>query len=259
MIKRELRVNLKSFLIWSLAVYGLLILVFCIYPTISHKMEIDKLLTIFPDEILKVFNFDVVSLSTVFGWYASEGFMIVVLIGALFAVMLGSNILLKEENDKTINFLYAMPVSRTKILISKLLAGGFYIICFDLLIMVVTGIGFALSDVLVVNKWLLLTLTPILVHLFLFVLAVLMACFMKKTSQAMGLMLGITLAFYMVSVIAQMDVSFNFLSFFTPFGYIDVTEIVKNGVINWSYGIILVIGLIVTALLFKRYNDKELI
>ncbi len=259
MVKRELKVNLKSFLIWSLSVCLLLILVFCIYPSISHKMEIDKLLTIFPDEIINGFNFNVVSLSTVFGWYASEGFMITTLIGGLFAVMLGANILLKEESDKTINFLYAMPISRNKILGSKILAGALYIIAFNLLIMIVTGIGFKLSGDFELNKWLLLTLTPILVHLVLFVLTLLVSCYMKKTGQAMGLMFGVTLVFYMLNMISQMDESLDFLSFITPFGYIDVTEIVKNGLINWYYGIILVIGLVISFFLVRRYNNKELI
>lgn len=82
---------------------------------------------------------------------------------------------------------------------------------------------------------------------------------MKKTGQAMGLMFGVTLVFYMLNMISQMDESLDFLSFITPFGYIDVTEIVKNGLINWYYGIILVIGLVISFFLVRRYNNKELI
>ena len=152
-----------------------------------------------------------------------------------------------------------MPISRNKILGSKILAGALYIIAFNLLIMIVTGIGFKLSGDFELNKWLLLTLTPILVHLVLFVLTLLVSCYMKKTGQAMGLMFGVTLVFYMLNMISQMDESLDFLSFITPFGYIDVTEIVKNGLINWYYGIILVIGLVISFFLVRRYNNKELI
>ena len=62
MFKRELKINLKSFLIWSLVMVALLFLVFMIYPSISSSMKLDELMSVFPQEILKSFNFDIVSI-----------------------------------------------------------------------------------------------------------------------------------------------------------------------------------------------------
>ena len=184
MFKREIKVNFKSFLVWGIALSLLLILVFLIYPSISDKIEFDDIIRNFPPQLLKTFNFDVVSISTVFGWYASEGFTIVSLIVAMYAAVLGSSIILKEESDKTIEFLYSKPVSRRQILLSKLLAGTLYIIAFNVLIMVITGIGFILSDDMHIVKWLLLTLSPILIGLASFVISAFVSLFFKKARKA---------------------------------------------------------------------------
>ncbi len=258
MIKRELKINLKTFLVWGLSISALLTLIFCIYPTISNNVEIDKLLKALPEEVLKGFNFDAVSISTVFGWYASEGFMIATLIGALYAASLGSTIILKEESDKTIEFLYAKPVSRNKILGSKIIVAIFYICLFNLLLMLVTGIGFALTDELPVTKWLLLTISPIFIQLALFFITAFIATFFTKTRKAMGISFGLVMGTYVINMIAQMSDKVNFLKFFTPFGYIDASTIIKTEALD-SYSIIIgVIILIFASLLFIRYNKKEL-
>ena len=42
--------------------------------------SIDELAQIFPPEILSAFNMDIASLSTMFGWLKSEGFVMILLI-----------------------------------------------------------------------------------------------------------------------------------------------------------------------------------
>lgn len=257
MFKREIKVNFKSFLIWGISLGLLLVLIFAIYPSISDKIEFDDMMKNFPPELLKSFNFDVVSISTVFGWYASEGFTIVSLIVAMYAAVLGASIVLKEESDKTIEFLYSKPVSRGKILLSKLLAGVVYVIAFNIFIMIITGIGFALSDDMHVVKWLLLTLSPILIGLATFVISAFISLFFKKTRKAMGVALGIVMGTYVVNMIAKMSDNVDFLKYLTPFGYIDSADIVTNSALP-LYSIIIVLIIIVFAgLLWFRYDRKE--
>ena len=184
--------------------------------------------------------------------------MIVCLIGALYAATLGSTIILKEESDKTIEFLYSKPVSRNKILLSKVLTGIFYICLFNLLIMFITGIGFALSDDLNIQKWLLLTLSPILIDLTVFFIMAFLSTFFTKTRKAMGISFGVVMGTYVMNMIAKMSDSVEFLKFFTPFGYVDAGSIIKNGALDGYCVIIVIIILAFAGLLFFRYNRKEL-
>ena len=56
MFKRELKINLKSFTIWTCILITLFLVVFLIYPSIinSENMEmIDEMVKVFPEEMLK--------------------------------------------------------------------------------------------------------------------------------------------------------------------------------------------------------------
>ena len=131
MIKRELKVNLKSFLIWIIILMSIFGIVFIMYPSIMNSENIkdmEELIKVFPEEMLKMFNMDITSISSAFGWLKTEGFVLILLITGMYSSILGSNILLKEENDRTIEYLYAKPISRNKIITSKILVGIFYII-----------------------------------------------------------------------------------------------------------------------------------
>ena len=100
MFKREMKANLKSFLIWTGILVALFILVFLMYPTIMDSESgamIDELVTIFPEEVLVAFNMDIASMTSAFGWLKTEGMVLVLLILASYSGILGSNILLKEE------------------------------------------------------------------------------------------------------------------------------------------------------------------
>ena len=148
MFKRELKVNFKSFCIWSIVTMLLFLVVFLVYPSIINSPEsksINEMMEIFPKELLKAFNMDLASIDSAYGWLKSEGFVFILLIIGCYSAILGSNILLKEENDKTIEYLGVMPIKRASIVLSKSLVGVIYIISFTILLGVFNFIGLDLS------------------------------------------------------------------------------------------------------------------
>ena len=67
MIKREFRVNFKSFLIWLLILIIMFLVVYSIYPYIitdETMKSMDELMKVFPKEVLKAFNMDMSSIET---------------------------------------------------------------------------------------------------------------------------------------------------------------------------------------------------
>ena len=95
MLKRELKVNFKSFLIWLLCLILLYGFVYLMYPSIiksDNIKMIDEMMKIFPEEVLKALNMDIASIDTAFGWLKTEGFVFILLIIGCYSGILGSNI-----------------------------------------------------------------------------------------------------------------------------------------------------------------------
>ena len=83
MIKRELKINFKNFIIWLLILIIMFSAVYLVYPYIvtdDTMKNMDELMKVFPEDVLKTFNMDMASIETAFGWFKTEGFMFVLLI-----------------------------------------------------------------------------------------------------------------------------------------------------------------------------------
>ena len=137
MIKREFKVNFKSFIIWLSILLIMFLVVYLIYPYIITDETIksmDELMKVLPSEVSKAFNMDITSITTAYGWFKSEGFMFILLIIGFYSSILGGSILLKEENDKTIEYLSSLPIKRSKIITNKVIVGIIYIVLMVLLL-----------------------------------------------------------------------------------------------------------------------------
>lgn len=252
MLKRELKVNLKSFLIWTIILIGLLVIVFAIYPTISiNASKMDELIQFFPEEVLKIFHIDLISLSSSMGWLLSEGYLFMTLFGSCYAAYLGSTILLKEENDKTIEFLLTKPISRRQVLFSKVFAGLIYLFSFSVLLAITNGIGLTYNHDFQFQQWFSLTIGSFLLHVFFFFLTLFLSQFFRKTSKAIGICFGAVVGSYFLQVISRLSNQVGFLKYFSPFEYVDSRPIIENGFLSIPHIIVLSIGF----LIFLLYTD----
>ena len=171
MFKREFKINFKSLLLWTVILLAIYILIFAIYPSLINeetKESLNLMMESMPQEMLSAFNMDIVGIESAFGWFKTEGYVFLTLIGGLYAAILGSTILLKEESDKTIEFLYAKPVSRVQIVTSKILCGIINIFIFTLIITIGNLIGLSQSEDFELKQYLMISIIPILLYYMLF-------------------------------------------------------------------------------------------
>lgn len=260
MLKRELKVNLKSLIIWTLIIVGVFIIGFLIYPSIiQDTVKIEELVNTMPKEILEIFNMDVISLNSVSGWLLTEGYLMVNLLGSCFFSILGGSILLKEENDKTIDFLFSKPIKKSEIITSKLLTGLIYIITFNLIISLTTLIGLNLSNDFNFKHWLLSNIAPVFIHTFFFCLSLLISNYFKKTNKSITFNIGIVLGTYLIGVISLMSDKLEFLKYLSPFEYINSEVIVTNNSLDIFNLFLLTTYIVITLIgLYSTYNKKEL-
>lgn len=263
MFKRELKINLKSFIIWTSILIGFFLVVFLIYPSIinSANMEmIDEMMKIFPEEMLKAFNMDISSIDSAFGWLKTEGFVFVLLITGIYSGILGSSILLKEESDKTIEYLNSVPVTRKSIVINKIISGLLYIVLTAVAIGIFNFVGLSLSGDFDKKQYILLSLTPIFSSIVIFAVCLFLSTFTHKTKKTMGISLGIVFASYFLKIISEMGESTEFLKYISIFTLADIRNVIVNVSIN-PLMVALAVGIttILIILTVICYEKKELV
>jgi len=263
MFKREMKINLKNFIIWTALLIGLFLIVFLVYPSIIKEgnMEmIDEMMKLFPQEILKAFNMDIASIDTAYGWLKSEGFVFALLIIGAYSGIIGSNILLKEENDKTIEYLNSVPVTRKKIAISKILSGLIYIVLMVAFLGIFNFIGLTISGDFDVKSFMLLSITPIFSSIVIFALCMFISTFTHKTKKTIGISLGIVFISYFLNIISEMSESTEFLKYISIFTLSDIRNVITDVAINPLMAILsVVITAIFIILTIMHYDKKELV
>lgn len=167
-LKREFKKNLKALLIWSVVLGGFILMMLSIYPQMAAEQEsMQELLKAYPENLQKIFGMDRLNFGTILGFFAVEVYFMTTLFGSIYVAMLASNIIAKEENEKTIEFLLSRPITRTQILLQKLGAVVLNILIINIVFTVTSLLGFQFSEDADVplKTFLLLMIATFLLHL----------------------------------------------------------------------------------------------
>lgn len=263
MLKREFKVNFKSFIIYLSILIIMFLFVYLIYPYIvtdEALKSMDEMMNTMPPEMLKAFNIDIAEIDTAYGWLKTEGFMFVLIVIGIFSAMLGSNIVLKEENDKTIEYLGTMPITRNRILTNKVLVSIVYIILMVVVLGLFNYVSLLLSGDFDKIQFILLSITPLFAALPLFAINLFISMFMHKTRKTIAISFGMVFIFYILNVLSELSTKVEFIKYFSIYTLCDIRNVITKVSIN---PITIIICLIITitfiSLSYIRYNKKELI
>ena len=203
---------------------------------------------------------DISSIDSFYGWLKTEGFVFVLLITGVYASILGSNLLVKEEDDKTIEYLNSLPITRSHILSSKIVCGTIYIVLMVVMVGIFNYILLRLSGDFNEKQYLLLSITPLFSSLPLFVLNLFLSTFTHKTKKMLGISLGIVFISYFLQILSEINEVTEFLKYFTVYTLADIRHVITNVELQVSF---VVISLLITLLFgigtYIRYNKKELV
>lgn len=263
MLQRELRINFKSFCIWNIVLMALFLVIFLVYPSIINSdnlVYLNQMMEIFPEELLKAFNMDISSIDSAYGWLKTEGFIFILLITGVYSGILGSNILLKEENDKTIEYLHSLPITRLQIVTSKILCGLFYVIVMVLVIGIFNYIGLKLSGPFDEKAYLLLSVTPIFANIVIFAITIFLSTFTHKSKKMTAISFSIVFISYFLKAISELSSQVEFLQYASVFTLADIRHVILNQTINPMMPLIaLVITAVFLWLTINHYQRKELV
>ncbi|ANB57753.1 ABC-2 transporter family protein [Anoxybacillus sp. B7M1] len=260
--KRELKRNFKSLMIWSVVLSGLILLTLSIYPQFAEQQnEMNKLLEAYPEPMKKALGMNELSLGDLMGFYGIEIYMMTTLLGSIYTAILASNILAKEENEKTIEFLLSKPVTRNRIVTEKLLAVFVNILIFNGVITIISMIGFQFADDPEVPAGIfsLLIVATILLHLTFAAVAFMLSSMLKKTRSILSISLGIVLAAYFMNVMAGISEDLEILKYFSPFKYVDAAQIIRDHQLEPLYMFIMAAVIFISLFVsFMVYRKKDM-
>ena len=143
---KEMKMNLKALLIWSLTV-GLMGLC-CILLYKSMQGDMKNMADAFSNmgAFSDAFGMSTLSIATLKGYFATEVGTVHGLGSAMFAAIVAINIISGEEEGHTGEFLYSLPVSRKSVLSAKALSVLSMTAAFTVICGILYALGFAFMN-----------------------------------------------------------------------------------------------------------------
>lgn len=254
---RELKSSWKPLLYWCLGIFA------TIYASMIKFEGFDKSVNDIMANLPKALQFLAGSgqfdLSTASGYYGVL-FLYLAVAAAIHAAMLGANILAKEERDKTAEFLLSKPVSRGRVLGTKILAAFFNILVLNIAISISSII--AMSAYLDMSKEIIMLMLGLLVIQILFAsIGFFLASIYKKPAAAASVSSGVLLITFIVSIAIDILEHSNWLIIFSPFKYFNTASIINGGGLDTFYlifSIVLSTILLVASYICYRRRDLNI-
>ncbi|MCA9961094.1 MAG: ABC transporter permease subunit, partial [Anaerolineales bacterium] len=213
---RELRANVKSLLIWSVIVALFVVVGFSKFSAYEGNPELLAILDDLPAAMVEAMNLRAFNLTTITGFY---GVMITyfALILSIAAAMWGSDIITKEERDRTVEFALTLPVTRSRLITGKTLAA---VVDSIALLLVTWGAVLANATAYQTDaqfyKFVSLSMLALFIMQLIFLaIGIFLGCAMTHYKRASSLAVSLLLGTYFLSIVSGLDKTLEFLKYFS--------------------------------------------
>lgn len=256
--KQEIKSQKLSIIIWSLSIGILVAICVLMYPDMESQMAGVNDMFSSMGNFTAAFGMDQLNFGTLIGFYAVEGGNMLGIGGAFFSAIIGITSLMKEEKERTAEFLLTHPVSRIRIITEKLISTFMIILILNIIVLICSIISILTIDEKIFWKELLLFHGAYLLMQFQICgICFGISAFIKKSGIGIGI--GIAGLMYLLNIIANISEDAKALKYLTPFGYTEGADIINSLKINTDYLIPGMLIMIVCVILgYVKYNKKDI-
>lgn len=258
LFKNEMKMNLKTLFIWTGCIAFLCVGCLFLYESLEDSLQdiADSYANM--GAMSTAMGLDKMSLATMEGYYATEIAMMFHLGAALFAAILGTGMLSKEEGGHTAEFLNTLPVGRMEVYIKKYAALVCNILLFNVInVLLSYGSLIILKDTFGAKEFFLYHTAAFIMQLEIATVCYMISAFTKRTYLGIGL--GMAAMLFAVDMMCRIIPALENAKYITPFYYCNATDIFTEGKLD---GVLVGIGVAVLAVSFivggKHYCDKDL-
>ena len=257
---RELKANFKSLLIWAFIVIFFAMIGFAKFSAYYGNPELVAILNDMPAALVDALNMNAFNLTTTTGFFGVM-FTYFALIVSIAAAMWGSDIISKEERDKTVEFSLTLPVTRSRVVTAKSLAAlvnsiVLLFVCWGAILYGASNYpqesGF--KEYVAISM-----LALFIMELIFLAVGIFLGSAMKQYKRAGSIAVSLLLATYILSIMAGLSKKLDFLQYFTPFSYFNPAKILQNLSLDLTY-VALSLGIIAAAIAgaYLTYNRRDL-
>ena len=254
--KREMKTDVKCLPIWFICVGGMGFACILLFSSMQESMEGMAESFASMGAFSDAFGMSQLSIATLIGFYATEIGTIHGLGGAMFAAVISTNMLSKEEDGHTGEFLFSLPIARGKAVIAKWCSVASHIFLFNLFCVGIYLLGFILlGEEVPMKEFILYHTMQLLMQLQIAAICYAVSAFMKKNKLGLGL--GIVLLLYAYDLMARVIPDLSDSKILSPFSYANAADILSTGEISATATVLGVVILIISLCLAYIVYDKR--
>ena len=256
----EFKVRLKSVLIWSGSISALILAFLSMFGSFAAEAAlVSDLMDSFPKELLIAFGMTDMDWSTILGFFGLL-FVFSQICLAIQAANYGFGLVSVEETEWTADFLLTKPVSRAKIMTSKLLAA---ISSLALTQAIIWGASFLFINIFrqgqeyQAEAVILLLLSMTIFQLFFLTVGMAISLLVKRLRNVLPYSMGLVFGLYILNAFGSM-IGEKSLEILSPFKHFSPSYIIKNAA--WDFPlmmisvVLIVISIIASYVLYARRN-----
>ena len=257
---RELKANLRSLLIWGVIVILFVTIGISKFSAYYNNPEMLAILNDMPPALLTAFNMQAFNLTTLSGFFGVM-FTYFALILSIAAAMWGSDIISKEERDKTVEFSLTLPVTRSRLVTAKTLAA--LVNCIGLLL-ITWGVSLVSAaqyqpDSEFYRFLRLCMLALFIMQLIFLAIGIFLGCAMKRYRRVSSVAVSLLLGAYFLSIISGLNKNLEFLKYFSPFKYFDAGVLLRESRMDVTFvGLSVAIVLVSMVGAYVTYARRDL-
>jgi ABC-2 type transport system permease protein len=263
LFSKEMRRNAFSLMLWMVVITLLISVTMSVYRTfVENQSKILGMMSLVPKGALQfkgITNFN--DLFSVLGFYAANNVIYMMVLGSIFAIVLSSNILLKEEYDKTAEYLLTRPLTRSEIFFSKLAVLSVHVF---LLNFVTSLTGFICMELVKkgpfsITAFLILSLYTLLLNVLFGAIGLLLSTLVKRPKPITTFSIGLVLIFYFIYTLSKITEGAEKIGYLSPFKYANVDAINPAYKLDsWHLLYFTGISLLLVGLSYRLYTRKDI-
>ena len=175
--------------------------------------------------------------------------------------LIGANMIAKEEQDKTAEFLFVKPISRNKVITFKILAAVTNLMIFNLVTLFssIMIVGYYSKGEAVAGDIVHVMIGMFLLQLIYLFIGTGIAAISKNPKKAASVATSILLVTFILSMVIDINNKLESLKYFTPFKYFEAKNVVFG---NGFEPIYVILSLVIIALFgsatYVFYRKRDL-